>query len=147
MVFLIWIPNGFKSPDYSNGLILQFFLMEVLIRLKLSLITLHSHCTHTAHCTTQKAALLRRCMKGLFPSLIEMVKNHEGYNINEWTKTKQNQLNQREKKYISYQVMNKIKLDQKHNLEQSVMKQQKMHNSGKSAINIFWSTECTKAQV
>lgn len=60
-------------------------------------------------------------------------------NKTNWTKGK--------KKYISYQVMNKIKLDQKHNLEQSVIKQQKMHNSGKSAINIFWSTECTKTQV
>lgn len=42
--------------------------------------------------------------------------------------------------------MSKIKLDQKHNLEQSVIKQN-MHNSGKSAIDIFWSTECRKAQV
>lgn len=60
-------------------------------------------------------------------------------NKNNWTKGQK-------KNYISYQAMNKIKLDQKHNLEQSVIKQN-MNNSGKSAIDIFWSTECTKAQV
>lgn len=52
----------------------------------------------------------------------------------------------KEKNYISCQAMNNIKLDQKQNLEQLVIKQN-MHNSGKPAIDIFCSTECTKAPV
>lgn len=75
-----------------------------------------------------------------------MVKNHEGYHINEWDQPKQKQLNQREKKCIPYQAMNNVKLDQMQNLKEPVIKQN-MHNSGKPAIDIFCSTECTKAQV
>lgn len=42
--------------------------------------------------------------------------------------------------------MNNVKLDQKQNLGQPVIKQN-MHNSGKPATDIFCSTECTKAQI
>lgn len=32
MVFFTWIPNSFKNQSYSNGLILQYFLVEDLVR-------------------------------------------------------------------------------------------------------------------
>lgn len=84
-------------------------------------------------------------MKVLFPLLLNGEK-HKGYHINKQTKPKQKQLNQRKTNHISYQAINNVKLDQKQNLKQSVIKQN-MHNSGKPAIDIFCSTECTKAQV